>query len=85
MKSKKEMQNNIHETRTLELSITKQYEARRASVPVEERNIKRATQPARRNGTRATAGGREGQSHFSRLARFEEDARGVLMERLRLK
>jgi hypothetical protein len=63
MKSKKEMQDNIDET--LELSTTKQYEARRAPVPVEERNIRRATQTARRNGTRATAGGRECQSHFS--------------------
>jgi hypothetical protein len=36
-----------------------QYETRRASVPVEERNIKRVTQTAPRNGTRATAGGRE--------------------------
>jgi hypothetical protein len=32
-----------------------QYETRRASVPVEERNIKRVTQTAPRNGTRATA------------------------------
>ena len=61
------------------LSITKQYETRRTSVPVEERNIKRATQTARRNGTRATAGGRECRSHFSRLARFEKNARGVLL------
>jgi hypothetical protein len=70
MRSKKEMQDNIDET--LELSTTKQYEAGRAPVPVEERNIKRVTQTARRNGTRVTAGGRECQSHFSRLARFEK-------------
>ena len=38
MKSKKGMQDNIDET--LELSTTKQYEARRVPVPVEERNIR---------------------------------------------